>query len=84
MAAVTETLALAFHEDPVWSWAFPDPERRLEQHRAVWRLLVESTLEDGWVWCTEGGAAAALWIPPGRPELQPRGRGAPRRRCWRS
>ena len=39
LPAVIETMALAFHEDPVWSWAFPDPERRLEQHRAVWGLL---------------------------------------------
>jgi GNAT superfamily N-acetyltransferase len=69
--AVTETIALAFHHDPVWSWAFPDDERRLEQHRAVWRLIVESALGDGWVWLTEGGSAAALWIAPGRPELSP-------------
>jgi GNAT superfamily N-acetyltransferase len=71
VAAVSETLALAFHEDPVWSWAFPDPERRLEQHRTVWRLVIESTLGDGWIWCTEDRSAAALWIAPGRPELSP-------------
>ena len=24
---VTELFTLAFHEDPTWSWAFPDPEK---------------------------------------------------------
>ncbi|HEY5977572.1 MAG TPA: GNAT family N-acetyltransferase [Solirubrobacterales bacterium] len=70
-AAITETLALAFYEDPVWSWAFSDPERRLEQYRAVWRLIVESAIDGGWGWLTPGAGAAALWILPGRPELRP-------------
>jgi GNAT superfamily N-acetyltransferase len=69
-AAITETLVLAFHEDPVWSWAFPDPERRTEQHRAVWSLIVESAIEGGGAWLTPGAGAAALWILPGRPELR--------------
>lgn len=70
-AAVTETLALAFYEDPVWSWAFPDPERRLEQHRAVWGLLVDAKIADRSVWCTDGAESAAVWVLPGRPELGP-------------
>jgi GNAT superfamily N-acetyltransferase len=69
--AITETLALAFHEDPVWSWAFPDANRRLEQHRAVWGLLVKAKIEEGSVWRTAGGEAAAVWVLPGRPELGP-------------
>jgi GNAT superfamily N-acetyltransferase len=69
--AITETLALAFHEDPVWSWAFPDAERRMEQHRAVWGLLVRAKIEEGSLWQTAGGEAAAVWVLPGRPELGP-------------
>jgi GNAT superfamily N-acetyltransferase len=71
LPAVTETIALAFNQDPVWGWAFPDPGRRLDQHRAVWGLLIESALADGWVWCAEDRGAAAVWIAPGRPELSP-------------
>lgn len=67
--AVTETFALAFNDDPTWSWAFPDDRRRLDQHRSWWRLFVDSAIPDGWVWMTEDCGAAALWIPPGRPEL---------------
>jgi GNAT superfamily N-acetyltransferase len=66
---VTELFTLAFYDDPTWSWAFPDPERRMEHHRAWWGLYVHSALPHGWVWVTEDGGAASLWIPPGKPEL---------------
>lgn len=69
LPALAETMARAFYEDPVWGWAFADPERRLEQHRAHWGLLLEAALGDEWVWLTGDAAAGALWIPPGRPEL---------------
>lgn len=68
-ATVTEIFTLAFYEDPTWGWAFPDPERRLEQHRAMWGLFVHSALPYGWVWLADKDAASALWIPPGRPDL---------------
>jgi GNAT superfamily N-acetyltransferase len=66
---VTELLALAFYEDPTWSWAFPDHERRLDQHRLWWGLYVRSAMPRGWAWMTEDGGAAAVWVPPGVPEL---------------
>jgi GNAT superfamily N-acetyltransferase len=69
--AVAETIALAFYADPVWGWAFPDPERRLDQHRAVWGFALEAALGYGWVRILDGATAAALWIPPGEPELGP-------------
>jgi GNAT superfamily N-acetyltransferase len=71
LPAVAETMAKAFYNDPVWGWAFPDPERRLEQHRSVWRFFVEAALAYDWVWLTDSCASAALWIPPGRPDLRP-------------
>lgn len=68
---VTEIFTLAFYEDPTWSWAFPDAERRLDHHRAWWDLYVRRAAPEGWAWMTEDGGAAALWIPPGEPELTP-------------
>jgi hypothetical protein len=44
---LAETMALAFYADPVWGWAFPDPDRRLEQHRAVWGFALESASTTG-------------------------------------
>ncbi len=66
---VTELFALAFYDDPTWSWAFPDPEQRMDQHRLLWGLFLHSALPYGWVWITDDGGAASLWIPPGEPEL---------------
>ncbi len=66
---VTELLALAFHDDPTWGWAFPDADRRLEHHRIWWSLFVDSAVPHGRVWMTRDGGAAAVWVPPGEPEL---------------
>jgi GNAT superfamily N-acetyltransferase len=66
---VTELFALAFFDDPTWGWAFPDPERRMNGHRLLWGLFLHSALPYGWVWMTDDGGAASLWIPPGEPEL---------------
>ncbi len=71
LPAAVEVLARAFYADPVWSWAFPDPERRLEQHRAVWGLVAKAALSYESAWLSGECAAVALWIPPGEPELRP-------------
>jgi hypothetical protein len=68
---VVEILVGAFHEDPTWAWACPDPALRAGQHRALWRLFVEGALRDDGVWLTAGGTATAVWIPPGGTELSP-------------
>jgi GNAT superfamily N-acetyltransferase len=66
---ITELFSLAFFDDPTWSWAFPDPERRMEHFRAWWALFVHSAIPYGWTWMTEDGGAVAMWIPAGEPEL---------------
>ncbi len=65
LEAVTETLWLAFAEDPLWRWAFPDHA----DQRPLWRLYVSSALKHRWVWTVGDYAAATVWIPPGEPEL---------------
>jgi GNAT superfamily N-acetyltransferase len=66
---VADLLAGAFHDDPVWSWAFPDPVHRRDHLRAFWGLMLEGAAGYGWIWATDGLEAATLWIPPGQPEL---------------
>jgi GNAT superfamily N-acetyltransferase len=66
-----ELFTLAFYDDPTWSWAFPAPDRRMEHHRTLWGLFMHSAVPYGSVWMTDDGGAAALWIPPGEPELTP-------------
>ncbi len=64
-----EILVGAFHDDPLWSWAFPDGEHRRQQHGVVWRLMVEGAIRYPWTWITEAGSATSVWIPPGGTEL---------------
>jgi GNAT superfamily N-acetyltransferase len=67
--AVINTITLAFHNDPVWSWAFPDPAARPAQFRKWWPVLVEGALAQGFTWLTPGAETISVWIRPGRPEL---------------
>jgi GNAT superfamily N-acetyltransferase len=68
-ARVVEILVSAFHADPAWSWAFPDPALRAEHHRALWTLLVQGAMRYPWVWLTTDRTSASVWIPPEGTEL---------------
>jgi GNAT superfamily N-acetyltransferase len=68
-AAIATTLSGAFDADPLWSWAFPDSERRPAQYEAFFGLFVESAIPKGWVWISDQAAAVAVWTPPGENEL---------------
>jgi GNAT superfamily N-acetyltransferase len=69
--AITETISLAFHDDPTWSWAFPDDELRQAQYSVWWRFLIEGAMrfEAPAVFVTDGIEAASIWLPPGQGEL---------------
>jgi GNAT superfamily N-acetyltransferase len=66
---VIGTITDAFHDDPVWSWAFPDDERRGDQFRRWWPLFVQGAIPYGFTWMGEGAQTISVWIPPGEPEL---------------
>jgi GNAT superfamily N-acetyltransferase len=71
LAAAVETITTSFHHDPLWAWAFPDPERRAGQYRVWWGLLLEGGIRYDWVRVTERCESVAVWIPPGGTELAP-------------
>jgi GNAT superfamily N-acetyltransferase len=66
---VTEIIALAFAEDPVWGPALARPDGSVAHHTAFWRLFVEGALPHGMVYLADDDAAVALWIPPGGEEM---------------
>jgi ribosomal protein S18 acetylase RimI-like enzyme len=66
---VVAILVSAFYDDPTWSWAFPDPSLRAEQHRRLWGLFVDGALRYPWVWLTPGNTATSVWIPPNATDL---------------
>ncbi len=69
--AMTETIATAFFDDPLWSWAFADVARRPEQFRVWWRVFVDSCFRNEWTWVTNNCESVAIWAPPGTSELTP-------------
>src|SRR5437867_2516044 len=68
---VTETVTLAFAEDPTWAVAFSRPDARVDHQRLLFRPWVEGALRYPWVWMTPGGEAVAVWIPPDGTDLSP-------------
>jgi GNAT superfamily N-acetyltransferase len=73
LPAIAETLARAFEHDPIWGWAFEhaERERKLGAVAAVFGFCAEAALGYGWVRVSDDVEAAALWIPPGLPEMSP-------------
>ncbi len=69
LEAITETMTLAFADDPMWGgWAFPDHEHASEQRRAFFGLWLKSSLRYGWMRVTQRCEAVASWFPPGESE----------------
>ena len=69
LTGVVETISLAFHDDPTWSWAFPDSVSRPEQFLVFWRFMVAAALRYRWVLVADACEAAAIWIPPNGTEI---------------
>jgi GNAT superfamily N-acetyltransferase len=67
--SIVTTLTGAFDADPLWRWAFPDPDKRAGQFETWFGLFVESALPNGWVWISGTGEATSVWTPPGKTEL---------------
>ena len=70
--AVTSVMATAFSADPVWGpYSFPDDDRRVEQLARFWRPQLAAAMRFPWTMVTHHCEAAAVWIPPGEPEMSP-------------
>lgn len=63
------TAMRAFVDDPVMRWLYPEDEVFLAPGGEVLRPAMTGWIGLGEVWCTDDGAGAAVWIPPGRPEI---------------
>lgn len=60
------TLVLAFADDPILRWLFPDASRYTEAFPSVLRLLGDGATPHGTVDLVEDGAGAAIWHRPVR------------------
>jgi GNAT superfamily N-acetyltransferase len=73
LPAVTAVMATAFATDPVWGpYSFPDDATRIDlSAAALWEPFLRAVMRFGWTHVTPGCEAAAVWVPPGEPELTP-------------
>jgi ribosomal protein S18 acetylase RimI-like enzyme len=62
----TTTLARAFAADPMFTWIFPDHEKRARSLRRLNRVPLAFGLRSGHVTQSHDGKAVAIWVPPGR------------------
>lgn len=72
VAAVCDTLALAFSTDPVWGdWTFPGlaPPDRVPALRAFWEPAVRAAVKYDGIRLTDAAEAVAVWVPPGVSEM---------------
>ena len=67
--ALRESLARAFHDDPIASWSLPSERRRAAQLSRFYRERLRTLLPDEMVFCDDERRGAALWAPPDRWEV---------------
>ncbi|RSN07144.1 hypothetical protein DMC63_35800 [Streptomyces sp. WAC 05977] len=62
---LVEVYSRAFFDDPVFTWIFPDAERRAEAHRRFFTVIVESTFASGGrALQIDDFSATSLFYPP--------------------
>lgn len=64
LPALSQTLAAAFHDDPVFTWWIPDGDRRREILPGFFRVVAESNLPGGEVYTEKDLVGGAVWSPP--------------------
>lgn len=65
LPGLSQALAAAFFDDPVFCWAIPDAERRREIQLAFFATVTEAYLPHDELYATEDLVAGAVWAPPG-------------------
>ena len=63
--AAVDTIVLAFAEDPVSRWCWPEPHGYLTHMPAFVRAFAGKAFEHGGAFRSDDLAGAALWLPPG-------------------
>lgn len=71
-AVVSDVLAAAFDEDPVFGWMMPAPAKRLRRLVRFFAIeLGAIVFPKGTVWTTDARDGAALCLPPGEWRMPP-------------
>src|SRR4051812_20292321 len=65
LPTLSETLALAFYDDPVVTWWIADGSRRREILPRFFGAVADSYSSYDEIWDVDEGVSAAVWAPPG-------------------
>lgn len=69
-ATLVTTLALAFQDDPAFSWIVPDVARRAEMLRRYFAIIVPLDCAEGLALSAPQGEVATLWRAPGKAHIE--------------
>ncbi|GAA4642940.1 GNAT family N-acetyltransferase [Pontixanthobacter gangjinensis] len=67
--AISETLALAFFDDPVFQWLFPDSTGRKQRMDAMFKLMFHYDVKHGYIRKSPDCHATSFWRSPGTAEI---------------
>lgn len=65
------TAMRAFVDDPVMRWLYPDDDEYLAAGGSVFWSAMDGWIRHNELWTTDESTAIAVWLKPGRPELDP-------------
>lgn len=65
LPGLSQTLAAAFFDDPVFRWAIPHAGRRREVQLGFFAIVIEAYLPHDELYVTDDLVAGAVWAPPG-------------------
>jgi GNAT superfamily N-acetyltransferase len=65
LGGVSQALAAAFFDDPVFSWCYPDAARRRQIAPRFFEIVTEAIVTHDEIYTTDHVVAAAVWVPPG-------------------
>ena len=65
LTEVSQALAAAFFDDPVFSWCYPDAARRRQIAPKFFEIVTEAIAAHDEIFTTDPVVAAAVWVPPG-------------------
>jgi GNAT superfamily N-acetyltransferase len=61
---LADTLARAFHDDPVSVWSHPDPRKRPRRLVRFFAGRLRTLVPHEMTWTADGAQGAAIWAPP--------------------
>ncbi len=70
LGRVCRTARLAFAEDPVFRWLFPDEAEYHSQSPGAWHHVGRRSIALSCTYTTDDSVAIGMYFPPGRPEVE--------------